>query len=141
MGTEDFAKIFDGPDSSVSDTSAQPVVKDLSSRDPVSRDSYNWLKDTSASAEAKPHQAQDSIGDYKPWTPVDSGSATSDSTPASQGSSDSSKPEEKKGESAVERMKRLFALQRKAGAYIQLYKDAVHHKQPGLVSVKLHRHK
>jgi len=154
MGAEDFAKIFDGPDSSASDTSAQPVVKDLSSRDPTSRDSYDWLKDTSASAEAKPHQAtesvdtldhttksQDSVGDYKPWTPMGSGSATSDSTPASQGASDSSKPEEKKGESAVERMKRLFALQRKAGAYIQLYKDAVHHKQQGLVSVKLHRHK
>merc|ERR1719165_61060 len=61
MGAEDFAKIFDGPDSSASDTSAQPVVKDLSSRDSTSRDSYDWLKDTSASAEAKPHQATESV--------------------------------------------------------------------------------
>jgi hypothetical protein len=121
-------------------------------------DVADWFKDTTA-AEVKPHQtssanddatvkAQDfksidnkeSFDGYKTWTPTD----TSSSTEAFRSDTDSTKKEAKTDESAVDRMRRLFALQRKAGkaaSYIQLFKDAAGHKQQGLISVKLHKTK
>jgi hypothetical protein len=118
----------------------------------------DWFKDTTA-AEVKQHQTEgpkddatvkvqdfkgtenkDSFDGYKTWTPTESSSSTSDSHEAFKGGDDSPK-QETKTESAVDRMRHLFALQRKAGAYIQLFKDAAGHKQKGLITVKLHKAK
>lgn len=133
---------------------------DISSSAQSSPDLADWFKEATMQPEAKSHQVWDSHDDEKvktldsgssdekedgfdsskTWTPVDSSSTTSENSLTSPSAKDSVEPE-KKTETAVERMRHLFALQRKGGAYIQLFKDALDHKQQGLVSVKLHKTK
>jgi len=128
--------------SSASENSGTSVTSASSSSDVLA----NFFKsddvkptEATSSPDESTVKAQDSFGGYDTWKSVDSSSTTMENTQASQSGSDSPKPE--KSESAVERMKHLFAIQRKAGAYIQLFKDAAHHKQHGLVTVKLHKAK
>jgi cathepsin E len=148
-------------DASASETSGSSESSKQAESKGWGTDMADWMKDTSVQPEVEEHQtledstvgttmkkeedsgspgSKDSFGGYKTWTPVDSSATVLDNAQPSQGGSATPKVEQK--EDAVARMRKLFALQRrKGGAYIQLFKDAVHHKQQGLVTVKLHKAK
>jgi len=100
-------------------------------RDVASGDKVQSTVETPQATESSSQENKDSLGgSYKAWAPSDvtEVSQVVKGTPETAPSSDS----------VVDRMSKLFS-KKNTGAFIQLFKDAVHHKQKGLVTIKLHK--